>query len=64
MANADNKCADLKVEDFHSEAEDTLGLIYNKQVELQKRLDFDFNGWNIKQIEDFRCVNKHTTKDE
>ena len=53
MANADNKCADLEVQDFHAESEDTLGLIYNKQVELQKRLGFDFTGWNLKQIADF-----------
>ena len=64
MANADNKCADLKVEDFHAGAEDTLGLIYNKQVELQKRLGFDFTGWNLKQIADFWCVNKHAMSDE
>tara|TARA_B100001287_G_C22681854_1_gene530920 strand:- start:3442 stop:3951 length:510 start_codon:yes stop_codon:yes gene_type:complete len=64
MANADNKCADLEVQDFHAEAEDTLGLIYNKQVELQKRLGFDFTGWNLKQIADFWCVNKHAMSDE
>ena len=38
MANSDNKCADLKVEDFHTGVEDTFGLIYNKQKELQERL--------------------------
>ena len=50
MANADNKCADLEVKDFHADAEDTLGLIYNKQVELQKRLGFDFTDWTLKEI--------------
>ena len=64
MANADNKCADLEVKDFHTEAEDTLGLIYNKHVELQKRLGFDFTGWTLKQIADFWCVNKHAMSDE
>lgn len=64
MANADNKCADLEVQDFHSEAEDTLGLIYNKQKELQERLGFDFTGWNLKQIAEFWCVNKHAMSDE
>ena len=38
MANSDNKCADLEVTNFYDTDNDTLGLIYNKQIELQKRL--------------------------
>jgi hypothetical protein len=64
MANIDNKCADLQVEDFYTGVEDTLGLIYNKQKELQARLGFDFTGWNLKQIADFWMVNKHAMSDE
>lgn len=36
MANTDNKCSDLDVADFHSNADDTFGLIFNKQKELQR----------------------------
>ncbi len=64
MANTDNKCADLPVEDFYTGAEDTLGLIYNKQKELQERYGFDFKDWSIKQIADFWMVNKHALGDE
>ena len=64
MANADNKCSDLEVEDFYEGAQDTFGLIYNKQKELQERLGFDFTGWTLKQIADFWMVNKHAMSDE
>lgn len=64
MANADNQCADLEVQDFHTGVEDTFGLIYNKQKELQERLGFNFEGWTLKQIADFWMVNKHAMSDE
>lgn len=64
MANSDNICSDLKVNDHYSDSSDTLGLIYNKQKELQERLGFDFTGWNLKQIADFWMVNKHAMSDE
>jgi dimeric dUTPase (all-alpha-NTP-PPase superfamily) len=64
MANTDNKCSDLPVEDFYSGANDTFGLIYNKQKELQARLGFSFDNWTLKQIADFWMVNKHAMSDE
>jgi len=64
MANSDNTCADLPVEDFHTGATDTFGLIYNKQKELQTRYGFDFSEWTLKQIADFWMVNKHAMSDE
>jgi len=64
MANTDNKCSDLDVQDFHSNVDDTLGLIFNKQKELQERLGFNFEGWTIKEIADFWAVNKHAMSDE
>ena len=64
MANSDNKCAELEVQDFHTGVEDTLGLIFNKQKELQERLGFNFEGWTLKQIADFWMVNKHALGDE
>jgi hypothetical protein len=64
MANTDNKCSELEVNDFHTGTEDTLGLIYNKQKELQERYGFNFENWSIKQIVDFWMVNKHALGDE
>ena len=64
MANSDNTCADLPVEDFHTGANDTFGLIYDKQKELQTRYGFDFSNWTLKQIADFWMVNKHAMSDE
>ncbi len=64
MANSDNKCADLEVKDHHIDSSDSLGLIYNKQIELQKKLGFDFKDWNLKQISDFWLANKHAMSDE
>jgi hypothetical protein len=64
MANSDNTCANLPVEDFHTGTNDTFGLIYNKQKELQTRYGFDFSGWTLKEIADFWMVNKHALSDE
>lgn len=64
MANSDNKCAGLSVKDYSQEISDTLGFIYNKQVELQKRLGFDFKDLSLKEIADFWMMNKHAMSDE
>jgi hypothetical protein len=64
MANSDNKCADLKVEDNYTGTQDTLGLIYNKQKELQSKLGFNFEGWTLDEIAKFWTVNKHAMSDE
>jgi len=64
MANTDNACSNLEIKDYSTEGADTLGMIYEKQIELQKRLGFDFNDWNIKQISEFWLVNKHAMSDE
>jgi len=64
MANIDNKCADLDIQDYHKDTKDTFGLLFDKQKELQARLGFDFKGWSIKEIADFWMVNKHAMSDE
>jgi hypothetical protein len=64
MANSDNVCSNLEVKDWSSADRDSLELIYNKQIELQKRLGFDFKDWTLKQISDFWLVNKHAMSDE
>ena len=64
MANSDNKCSDLNIKDYSQEIDDTLGFIYDKQVELQKKLGFDFKDLTLKEISDFWMVNKHAMSDE
>jgi predicted DNA-binding protein YlxM (UPF0122 family) len=64
MANSDNKCADLNVKDYTQEISDTLGFIYNKQVELQEKLGFNFKDLTLKEIADFWMMNKHAMSDE
>lgn len=64
MANTENKCSDLEIKDFHSSTEDALGLIFEKQKELQERLGFNFDDYTIKEIADFWMVNKHALSDE
>jgi dimeric dUTPase (all-alpha-NTP-PPase superfamily) len=66
MANSDNKCSDLEIKDYYSDknVEDSLKMIYEKQINLQKRLGFDFEDWSLKKIADFWMVNKHAMSDE
>jgi len=64
MANEDNQCADLKVEDHYSNVKDTFGMIYNKQKELQERLGLDYSNLTLKQIAETWMVNKHALSDE
>jgi hypothetical protein len=64
MANSDNVCSNLEIKDYSDLKADSLELIYNKQIELQKRLGFEFKDWNLKQISDFWLVNKHAMSDE
>jgi predicted DNA-binding protein YlxM (UPF0122 family) len=64
MANTENRCSDLEIKDFHSSTKDALGLIFEKQKELQERLGFNFDGYTIKEIADFWMVNKHALSDE
>ena len=64
MANEDNQCADLEVKDHYSEGKDTLGMIYNKQRELQSRLGLNYENLTLKEIAEMWMVNKHAMSDE
>ena len=50
MANSDNQCSDLKVEDHYKNTKDTFGMIYNKQKELQERLGMNYKDLTLKEI--------------
>lgn len=63
MANSDNQCANLEVEDY-TNVKDTFGMIYNKQKELQEKLGLDYSNLTLKEIAETWMVNKHAMSDE
>lgn len=73
MANTDNSCAALEIEDIHSKlmeapndiANDTLGDILNLQAETQKNVyGYEFETMTLRQIMDFWSMNTHAMIDE
>lgn len=69
MANIDNECKDLKVNELHTEAMkngvDTFAAIYNHQKEMQENTyGFDFANMTIQEIKDFWMTNTFAVQDE
>jgi hypothetical protein len=65
MANVDNECADLKIEDLYSKSTDTLGDIMNLQKDTQENTyDFDFDNMSLRDVMHFWHVNTHALVDE
>lgn len=66
MANTENKCANLPIEDHYNNLsdKDTLGLIYEKQKAFQEKLGYNFDEFTIKDIVHFWFMNKHALTDE
>ena len=71
MANVDNSCANLNIEDLHEERliESakicTLGDILNLQAETQKNVyGYDFENMSLRQVMDFWAMNTHAIIDE
>jgi hypothetical protein len=70
MANIDNTCANLNIEDFWSQrleqiSPDTLGDILNLQAETQKNVyGYDFENMSLREIMDFWHMNNHALIDE
>lgn len=73
MANTDNKCAHLEIEDLHSRlmeapndiANDTLGDILNLQAETQKNVyGYDFENMSLRDVMNFWHMNTHALIDE
>ena len=65
MANIDNQCSDLQIEDLYSQSKDTLGDI----MALQKDTQGNVYGWNfenltLREIMNFWHVNTHSMIDE
>lgn len=68
MANTDNKCADLEVEDLYSLSTSTLADMYNLQKDIQENVyGFDFKAMQEGSLEDMRKFfdwNYHAIQDE
>lgn len=69
MANTDNSCSKLVIEDLWSERteinEDTLGDILNLQAETQKNVyGYDFENMTLRDLMGFWHMNNHAMIDE
>lgn len=65
MANTDNKCCDLLVEDHYSKSTTHLADIYNLQKNMQENLfGFRFEEMTLQEIKDYWLTNSHADTDE
>ena len=69
MANTDNSCSKLIIEDLWSDraepGEDTLGDILNLQAETQESVyGYDFKNMNLRELMGFWHMNNHAMIDE
>ena len=65
MANVDNSCSDLKIEDLYSQSKDTLGDILNLQGDTQKNVyGYNFEGMSLRDLMYFWHTNNHSLIDE
>ena len=65
MANTDNKCAELEIEDLYSHSTDTLGDILNLQAETQRTVyGYNFEEMSLRELMEFWHLNNHSLIDE
>lgn len=65
MANTDNKCAELEIEDLYSQSTDTLGDILNLQSETQRTIyGYNFEEMSLRELMEFWHLNNHALIDE
>lgn len=65
MANIDNQCAGLEIEDLHSQSRDTLGDIMSLQKDTQLNVyGYDFSKMSLREIMFFWHANTHALVDE
>lgn len=65
MANIENSCSDLTVNDFYAESKTHLADIWNHQKEMQeKTYGFNFDTMSLRDIMDFWTTNTHALIDE
>ena len=65
MANIDNSCSQLEIEDLHGSSQDTLGDILNTQAFTQKEIyGWDFKNMTLRDLMGFWHMNNHALADE
>lgn len=65
MANTDNACSQLKIEDTYKDSKDTLGDIYNLQADTQRNVyGYKFEEMSLRDIMNFWHMNNHSLIDE
>ena len=65
MANIDNSCSDLSIEELYSKSSDTLGDIMSLQKDTQETIyNFNFSAMTIREVMNFWHVNTHALIDE
>jgi len=65
MANIDNQCSDLNIEDLYSSSKDTLGDIMALQKDTQLNVyGYDFSQMTLREIMSFWHMNTHALIDE
>jgi hypothetical protein len=65
MANIDNQCSDLNIEDLYSSSKDTLGDIMSLQKDTQLNVyGYDFSQMTLREIMSFWHMNTHALIDE
>jgi hypothetical protein len=65
MANIDNQCANLEIEDLYSKSTDTLGDIMEVQKDTQLNVyAYDFSKMSLREIMFFWHANNHALVDE
>jgi hypothetical protein len=65
MANFDNQCSDLPIDDLYSKSKDTLGDIMSLQKDTQATVyGWNFENMSLREIMNFWHVNSHALVDE
>jgi hypothetical protein len=65
MANIDNSCSGLNIEDLYSKSSDTLGDILNLQADTQKNVyGYNFEEMSLRELMEFWHMNTHAIVDE
>lgn len=65
MANTDNTCAKLEIEDLHGSSIDTLADIMNLQADTQRNIyGYDFENMSLRDLMSFWHMNTHAMIDE
>lgn len=65
MANIDNECSDLQIEDLYSQSKDTLGDIMRMQADTQENVyGYKFDEMFLSELMSYWHLNNHSMIDE